>query len=384
METTDNRAPQVATAFPDEYPDEVLARLRLASVAGISPRLAARLVAEFGSASAALGAGGDAWRRVRGVGKSRAALAATAPSIDEVRAELQRAAAAQASVVWPDAEDWPSGLDDLADPPLLFFRRGELRPCDLRGVAIVGSRRASAYGRAQARRIAAGLAAVGITVISGLARGVDSAAHQGALSVGGRTVGVLGGGLARFYPPENVPLAREIVGGHGAVLSEFRLDVPPLPYHFPRRNRILAAMSAAVVVVEATEKSGSLITADHALDIGREVLAVPGRVDCPGSQGTHRLLREGAALCAGVEDVLRALGLELGEDAGDGADDIPPSVDDTERALLTALSGEERYADELIDEVEAAGDADAVLSALTALELRGLVAMSGDGRYGRT
>jgi DNA processing protein len=366
------------------FDDEVVARLRLASVDGISPRLAARLVTEFGTAAATMAAAGDPWQRVRGVGRSRAALAATASSVDAVMSELVRATAAGAEIVWPRSEDWPPGLDDLSDPPLLLFRRGELQARDLRGVAIVGSRRASAYGRAQARRLAAGLAAAGITVISGLARGVDAAAHLGALSVGGRTVGVLGGGLARFYPPENVSIARDMVDGHGAVLSEFSLDAPPLPYHFPRRNRILAAMSAAVVVVEATEKSGSLITADHALDIGREVLAVPGRVDAPGSRGTHRLLREGAAVCEGVDDILRALGLGLGgegEHDGNAASNMPPSVNETERAVLTALAGEERYADELIETVDS--DADAILSAIASLELRGFVVMGGDGRYGR-
>ncbi len=386
METNNIPVAPATAPEPVAFPAEVIARLRLASVAGISPRLAARLVAEFGSAAAVMTAGARGgragWQCVRGVGKARAALAATAPSVDEVTVELQRAAAADADVVWPGSDDWPSGLSDLADPPLLVFRRGVLQECDLRGVAIVGSRRASAYGRAQARRIAAGLAMAGITVISGLARGVDSEAHRGALSAGGRTVGVLGGGLARFYPPENVPLARDIVNGRGAVLSEFPLDMPPLPYHFPRRNRILAAMSAAVVVVEATERSGSLITADHALDIGREVLAVPGRVDSPGSRGTHRLLREGAALCEGVEDVLRALGLELEDDESGDADGIPPSVDDSERAVLVALAGEERYADDLIELLDI--DADAVLTSLASLELRNLVAMSGDGRYGRT
>jgi DNA processing protein len=359
---------------------ETLARLRLASLPGLSPRVAARLVAHFGSAGKALASGGPAWKAVHGVGEARAALFAELPSADQARVELERAAAADAHVVSPGRDDWPSGLDDLADPPLLLFRRGELTEPDRRGVAIVGSRRASTYGRAQARRLAGDLARLGITVISGLARGVDAAAHRGALGAGGRTVGVLGGGLARFYPPEHVPLAREIAADRGAVLSEFPLDVPPLPHHFPRRNRVIAAMAAVVVVVEASERSGSLITADHALDIGRDVLAVPGRVDSANSAGTHRLLREGAALCAGVDDVLRALGVEPEEatDAVRRLDDAGASP--LERRILEALQGDERHADELVEDLGA--DASEILTALSALELRGRIEQAADGRYG--
>ena len=378
METTSTTAS--ATTVSDD--PEVLARLRLASVPGLSPRIAARLVAHFGDARKTLAASAAGWRGVRGVGDVRAALIESVPSIDAAKAELARAAGADAHVVWPGAEDWPPGLDDLDDPPLLLFRRGELTEPDRRGVAIVGSRRASTYGRAQARRLAGDLARIGITVISGLARGVDAAAHRGALEAGGRTVGVLGGGMARFYPPEHVPLAREIASGKGAVLSEFPLDVPPLPHHFPRRNRILAAMSAVVVVVEASERSGSLITADHALDIGRDVLAFPGRVDSPGSVGTHRLLREGAALCAGVVDVLSALGLEPAETAGCEGPGvaIDPNATPLERAVLQVLQGEEHHADDLVSELDA--DATAILTTLSALELRGRIEQTPDGRYG--
>jgi len=362
-----------------------VARLRLAGIAGISPRLAARLVEHLGSAAAVLGAPSMRWREVRGVGTARAGLVSTAAPHAEAVADLERARSAGAEIVWPGGDDWPTGLDDLADPPLLLFRRGELSEADRRGVAIVGSRRCTPYGRTQAERLAAGLARCGISVISGLARGVDAAAHRGALAAGGRTVGVLGGGLARFYPPEHVPLARQIVDGHGAVLSEFPLDAPPLPYNFPRRNRILAAMASAVVVVEAGERSGSLHTADHALDLGREVLAVPGRVDHPATRGVHRLLREGAALCEGLEDILRALGVEL-EPTGEGASEaaagdagLPTTPD--ERALLAALQGEERSADALLELSEL--EPGVGLVALTSLELRGLVTLGDDGLYSR-
>lgn len=356
-------------------------RVRLAGVAGLSPRLVRRLVARFGSAGAALRANPAAVAAVPGVGDARASLLAAAPSREEAERDLARAQAAGASVLAEGHAAWPASFAELPDPPPLLYVRGEPAFLSLRGVAIVGSRRASAYGTAQARRIASELAATGIPVISGLARGIDAAAHRGALDAGGVTIGVLGGGLAKFYPAENLPLAREMAAGRGAVVSEFPLDMPPRPYHFPRRNRLIAALAAAVVVVEAAEDSGSLITADHALDLGREVLAVPGRVDNPNSRGVHRLLREGAALCESGADVLSALGLDppTSAVAADASPAAPTGSNATETALLAALVGTERHADELL---EATGlDPSTGLAALSALELRGAVSLGADGRY---
>ncbi len=370
----------------DEPPeDEVVARLRLAGVAGLSPRWAHRLLTRHGSARAVLAAGAERLAAVPGIGEARARLVADAPPREEALRDLERARAAGARVLVAGSAAWPPALAELDDPPLVLFVRGEIPREPPRGVAVVGSRRPTPYGVARAREIAHDLAALGLPVVSGLARGVDAAAHRGALDGGGTTVGVLGGGMARFYPPENLPLAREIAAGRGAVISEFALDVPPRPYHFPRRNRIIAALAAAVVVVEAGEASGSLITADHALDLGREVLAVPGRVDNPNARGTHRLLREGAALCETAADVLRALGLEPPEPApgtapGDGSAAAgPPPRNRAEAALLEALVAAERHADELL-EVTGLPPADG-LAALSALELRGAVVLGADGRY---
>ena len=183
------------------------------------------------------------------------------------------------------------------------------------------------------------------------------------------------------YPPENLPLAREMAAGRGAVVSEFPLDMPPRPYHFPRRNRLIAALAAAVVVVEAAEDSGSLITADHALDLGREVLAVPGRVDNPNSRGVHRLLREGAALCESGDDVLCALGLDPPKPAASASsvELAPTGSNAAEIALLAALVGIERHADELLEATTL--DPAAGLPALSALDLRGAVTLGADGRY---
>lgn len=375
-----------ASASPAEF--EVLDRMRLAAVPGVSPRLVRRLLARFGSAGTALRASADALAVVPGVGGARASLIAAAPTREEAARDLARARAAGASVLVEGDAAWPLAFGELDDPPTVLYVRGEAAFLSLRGVALVGSRRASAYGTAQARRIAGELAAAGVPVISGLARGIDAAAHRGALDAGGISVGVLGGGLARFYPPENVPLAREMAGGRGAVVTEFALDMPPRPYHFPRRNRLIAALAAAVVVVEAAEDSGSLITADHALDLGREVLAVPGRIDNPNSCGVHRLLREGAAVCESAADVLRALGLDppRRHDAASSPPDTagstaaaPCGANAAETALLAALAGAERHADDLLESTglePAAG-----LAALSALELRGAVMLAADGRY---
>lgn len=388
------------TAAPPD--DEVLDRLRLSAVPGLSPRTVGRIVDALGSASRAFAAARPQLAAIRGVGDARAALLAAAPTREEMARDVERARAASATILFPGGPGWPAALSDLSDPPSVLWARGDLAAAlggrgaasagggpvaealAGRGVAIVGSRRASHYGTTQAARIATELAALGIPVVSGLARGIDAAAHRGALAAGGATIGVLGGGLARFYPAENLPLAREMVAAGGAVVSEFALDLPPLPHHFPRRNRLLAALSAAVIVVEAAERSGSLVTADHALDLGREVLAVPGRVDQDNSRGVHRLLREGAAVCEGAADVLAALGLEpTGADAAGGAGgaaNVPRGADATEQALLDRLAETESDADALLDAtgVEPA----AGLAALTALELRGLVRVGGDGRLG--
>jgi DNA processing protein len=374
-----------AQATSDTAPGEaeVLDRMRVSAVPGLSPRLLRRMLQRFGSAGTLLRSQREHVAGVPGVGEARAALLAGAPSRDDARRDLERVRAAQAVVLVEGHPAWPPAFAELDDPPLLLFVRGDPAFLALRGVAVVGSRRASSYGAAQARRIACELAAAGIPVISGLARGVDAAAHRGALDGGGVTIGILGGGLARFYPPEHVPLAREIASGRGAVVSEFPLDVPPRPYHFPRRNRLIAALAAAVVVVEAAEGSGSLITADHALDLGREVLAVPGRVDNPNSCGVHRLLREGAALCESADDVLRALGLDPPRrDGGTGdaaAAPAPVGANAAETALLAALTGAEHHADELLEQtgLEPAKG----LAALSALELRGAVNLGADGRY---
>jgi DNA processing protein len=213
-------------------------------------------------------------------------------------------------LVEPDQPDYPSWLKRIYEPPTRLWVRGRL-VCDegVHSVAIVGSRAATPLGVAFTRMLAGELAAAGLTIVSGLARGIDAAAHQGALDAGGRTVAVLGSGLDRIYPREHEALARAIVK-RGAVVSEFPPGTGPWKQNFPRRNRTIAGWSRATVVVEASERSGSLHTARAALEEGREVMAVPGHPSLPGAAGTNALLRDGAALVRGAADVLSELGLE--------------------------------------------------------------------------
>jgi DNA processing protein len=207
--------------------------------------------------------------------------------------------------IYPSDVAYPEALRALAPAPEVWVR-GTVLPDDTLAIAIVGARRASTYGLEVAERFASELAARGVTIVSGFARGIDTAAHRGALAAGGRTLAVLGAGIDVVYPPENVSLARE-VEARGALLTQFPPGTPPLPYNFPTRNRTLAALVLGVVVVEAAERSGSLITAGFAADLGREVFAVPGKITSPTSVGTHRLLRDGATLVERWNDVVQEL-----------------------------------------------------------------------------
>lgn len=266
---------------------------------------------------------------------------------------------------------YPPLLAELHDPPPSLFVRGEVAALSAVSVAVVGARSCSAYGAQVARALGRELAGAGVVVVSGLARGVDGEAHRGALDGGGCTVGVLGCGIDRDYPRSHAELARRIVAS-GAVVSEYPAGVEPAPWRFPARNRIIAGLCAATVVVEARKRSGALITADFALELGREVFAVPGEITSSLSAGTNDLLRQGAAPLTAVRDVLEAVGIEL----------VPSprssSLSDGAAALLELLAEGAQAADEL---TRAAGlPAGEVAAALVELELAGLAAQA-DGVY---
>jgi DNA processing protein len=225
--------------------------------------------------------------------------------MERVQAEWDEAVRRDLRILTRDDAEYPSMLAELPDPPVILYVKGALPDGRVR-VAMVGSRRATGYGRQVARNLAFDLAERGAEIVSGGARGIDTFAHRGALESGGRTVAVLGSGFAHTYPPENEELFHGIVAS-GAVVSEFPIAYPPLSENFPRRNRLISAMSAATIVVEAADRSGSLITAGHALEQGREVMAVPGPVTSDQSRGCHRLIQQGAKLVQTAEDVIGEL-----------------------------------------------------------------------------
>ena len=245
-------------------------------------------------------------------------------------------------------KDYPENLKNIYDPPVVLYVKGKILPEDKLAVAIVGSRLASFYGLQTAERLGFELASHGITIVSGLARGIDSSAHKGALKAKKRTIAVLGSGLANIYPEEHKDLA-ERISESGAVISEFPMRTIPDKGNFPKRNRIISGLSLGVVCVEAAERSGALITCDCALEQGREVFAVPGKVDSMTSKGTNKLIKQGAKLAQGVEDILEELNLEPFYRSPNGEGDMT-ALDKEESLVYTLLSSDPKYIDEICRE----------------------------------
>ncbi|MDA1073645.1 MAG: DNA-processing protein DprA [Proteobacteria bacterium] len=274
------------------------------------------------------------------------------------------------TVTHHDAE-FPHLLRQIPDPPLVLYLRGSLRVFDQVCVAVVGARRCSARGRERARVIAEGLAVAGLTVVSGLALGIDAAAHRGAQSAG-LTIAVLGGGLDRVHPATNDPLARQMLASGSLLMSEYPVGRPPQKHHFPERNRLISGLCAGVVVIEASEKSGSLITARYALEQGRDVMAVPGYVGHHVSAGCHRLIRTGAALVENADHVLEVLGLNQV-----GIPHAMPDIPQALRPLFDLLSS----APQTLEEIAAALDVAShrLMADLVKLELEGFVQQISEG-----
>lgn len=288
--------------------------------------------------------------------------------------ELRLATQAGCAIITRLDEGFPAPLLEIPDPPLVLYMSGRWHHEDQTAVAVVGSRRASLYGQHTAERMSYDLAVRGVTVVSGLARGIDSAAHRGALKARGRTLAVLGSGLNRLYPPEHEELAEQIAAS-GAVISEYPMGMAPLAQNFPRRNRLISGLSLGVVIVEAAGHSGALITADCALEQGREVFAVPGKVDSVTSQGTHRLLKQGAKLTTTVDDILEELRLEP-IPAQPGESVTPMSrgltMTDEEQQLLAHLASDEPQDLDALA-VTTGFSVSACAAALLGLELKRLV-----------
>jgi len=286
--------------------DELSAKVALVVARKFTPAAIAALFAKFKSAAAIVGATAEQVANTPGVNHEAPAALAEVIRTGEHQREIDKAAQQGIRLVQLEDAEYPHALRRIPDPPLLLFARGSLVREDALAIAIVGSRNASIYGTTQAARFARDFGTRRLTVVSGLARGIDTAAHRAALESGGRTIAVVGSGLLDVYPPENARFVDEIAAS-GAAISEFPLYTPGVARNFPRRNRVIAGLSLGVLVIEAGLKSGSLITARLAVEQGREVFALPGKVDHELSAGAHRLIKEGAALVEGPEDVYAGL-----------------------------------------------------------------------------
>lgn len=367
------------------------AMLTLSLVPGLGPTLTRRCIEQFGNAASALDASAGSLAEIKGIGRQGAR---------KMRAEMDRLSDGRAlarekklieefgvELAIHGEPTYPPLLAQIPDPPPMLYIRGRIEPRDACALAVVGSRRCSLYGREQADRLSGLCAQSGLCIVSGGARGIDAAAHRAAIGVNGRTVAVLGSGLAEPYPAEHAELFNQIADGRGAVVSELPMSAPPIAENFPRRNRIISGLSLGVLVIEAASRSGASITARLAVEEhGREAMALPGRVDSPSSAGCHRMIREGwASLVTNAADVMhilgdqaRLLGAALQEEAGAAPTATPaPGLTETQQRLVDALAQPMSF-DQL---TEHAGIAAHTLQAeLTVLEIRGLVKHHA-GRY---
>jgi DNA processing protein len=354
---------------------ERLDLLCLTLVPGVGPLTARALLERFGRPGRVLDASESDLRDVRGVGPKLAARLVHARREQDPHAELEACRAEGVRPIDPGDPEYPGPLRDIPDPPPLLYVKGRIEPADALAIGIVGSRHCTPYGLRMAERLAQSLARVGITVVSGLARGIDAAAHQGALKAGGRTIAVLANGLAQVYPPEHAALAQQ-VAAVGAILSELPMRQGPLAKMFPQRNRIISGLCLGVVVVEAAPRSGSLSTARHAVEQNREVFAVPGPADSLASRGCHRLIRDGAKLVETVDDILEELGplvreVKPAEDAVPVRHPAELKLNDHERTLLGLLGDRPVPADDLIARTGLTPAQ--VVATLAVLEMRRLV-----------
>lgn len=342
----------------------------LNSVPGVGSILMKRLLERFQTPEAAFRASVKELLEIEGLGEKVAHEIRKGPSPSSVKKELSTLEKVGGKIITIKDEAYPSRLRNIYDPPALLYLKGELKKEDEFAVSIVGSRKTNPYGRWITERISKDLARHGVTVVSGMARGIDSVAHWGAVSEGGRTIAVLGCGIDVIYPRENRNLYTKIVE-HGAVLSEFPMGSPPEGSHFPKRNRIISGLSIGVVVVQASADSGSLITANYALEQGREVFAIPGNVGADGSRGTNRLIKDGAKLVESSEDILEEILPQWQREKEDNKAK-GPELDGEEKVLYAMLSESPLHIDSIIR--ESGFDPGKVSSLLLHLELKGLIA----------
>ena len=335
--------------------DEILDLVALSLVPGLGPRLTQALLDQYGSAAAVRRTSASDLQEVPQIGPKLATAFAKALAEVDPQAELDRAIGLGVSLIPLSSVEYPTVLKEVLDAPHLLYVRGGFVAQDDMAISIVGSRQCTSYGTRMANRLASGLARAGITVVSGMALGIDGAAHRGALEAGGRTIAVLAGGLSNVYPPEHVDLSNQIAA-NGALMSETPLSMAPQRGMFHARNRLISGLSRALVVIEANERSGALITARHAIEQGREVFVVPANVDSPNSAGSLQLLRDGAKLIRNADDLLEDLsalkipvrpGVYAGPIPGEKAAIPAPTNLEPNQQKLWDMLAEPRHADEI-------------------------------------
>lgn len=350
------------------------AYLALTLLPGIGPIRVQRLLKRFESPQRILSASARELQTVKGFGSEMASLIVRWEDHIDLPEEHRRIREHDIDLITLDSTDYPRSLREIHDPPFLLFVKGKLLDRDQHAIAVVGSRRCTHYGTEAARKLSFQLAYTGITVISGLARGIDTAAHEAALAAKGRTIAVLGSGIGHIYPPENAALADKIACS-GAVISEFPVLYVPDKQSFPLRNRIVSGMSFGILVAEAPARSGALITANQALDQGRNVYAVPGPIDRPTSVGCNRLIQQGASLVIDVDDILEEREMlfprESSTSGAATADSVTAKLDDTEKTVYEALESSETQIDIIIQRTKLPSST--VSSTLLRLEMKRLV-----------
>jgi DNA processing protein len=375
---------RVMERIPENSPD-IEKWIKLIRADGVGPVSFGRILKWYGSVAAALGATAGGLARIEGIGPKTAERIVSTRDRFDTCAELERAEELGVWILHMGDPRYPPLLKQIYDPPPVLYVKGTLERADNLGIAIVGSRRCSIYGSEQASRLAHLLAASGFTVVSGMARGIDTAAHHGALAAEGRTIAVQGCGLAHVFPPENARLF-ELISQSGACISELPLQFEPLSENFPPRNRVIAGLSLGTIVVEAGLRSGALITARTALESNREVMAVPGKIDSPLGKGPNQLIKQGAKLIESVEDVMEALGYvgdQLKEHTARAAGEAvakaemplfeTPSgnLQGHDKQIYDALGGEPLHTDQVIDRTDLPPGT--VNATLMSLRLRGLI-----------
>ncbi len=356
--------------------DNTDAYLALNLLSGIGPIRVRRLISHFETPLKIISANRAELVRVNGIGSEMADQIRDWENQIDLPEEKRRIADHGISLVTLDSDDYPAALREIHDPPFLLYVKGTIVPNDRLALGVVGSRRTTHYGKDQTKKLSFQMARAGFTIISGLARGIDTAAHEAALAARGRTIAVLGSGVGNIYPPENQALADEIAK-NGAVISEFPVLYVPDRQSFPLRNRIVSGMSCGLLVVEAPARSGALITANQAMEQGRTVFAVPGPIDRPTSEGCNRLIRDGATLICNAADMIEELDAGLGmlpldlESSTSNENPRAHSLSDSEQKILNAMEAGEFTIDQLAEQTNL--PANVVAVDLMKLEMKTLV-----------